>query len=91
MKTKHIKGPFHANGPYVFKGKDCIANLDCDNHHDDDAEATAILFAAAPDLLEALKAMVKSCDLFTNAEYHVKARAAIAKAEGRSLTPSLTS
>ena len=49
-----------------------------------EAAANARLIAAAPDLLEALKDMVLYCDMFPNAPYHVKAKAAIAKAEGRS-------
>ena len=50
---------------------------------DEPSEADALLIAAAPDLLDALKDMVKFCDLFPNSEHHVKARAAIAKAEGK--------
>lgn len=47
-------------------------------------EANAHLIAAAPDLLEALREMVdrfESCD--DDPEYVTRARAAIAKAEGR--------
>lgn len=46
--------------------------------------ANATLIAAAPDLLEALKGMLIVSNLFTDSPYHEAARAAIAKAEGRS-------
>lgn len=47
-------------------------------------EANARLIAAAPELLEALKGMLVVANLFTDSPYHEAARAAIAKAEGRS-------
>jgi hypothetical protein len=46
-------------------------------------EANARLIAAAPDLLEALKEMYKTCNMMpNNAPYRLKAKAAIDKAEG---------
>lgn len=58
------------------------------NHHDDENEATARLIAAAPDLLEALSAMLEQFNYNTitgivhdESAAIAKARAAIAKAE----------
>ena len=54
------------------------------HHHDDENEANARLIAAAPDLLEALKAAepyLRHANVAYNV--YVQARAAIAKAEGQ--------
>jgi hypothetical protein len=59
------------------------------HHHDDENEANALLIAAAPDLLEALRKVVALWDHHASAHgdgiispLHEAARAAIAKAEG---------
>lgn len=45
--------------------------------------ANAGLIAAAPDLLEACKAMLEYANVFTDSDAHRMTAAAIAKAEGR--------
>ena len=82
-------GPWFAHGRYIGTKNHKSAVGECrdvNGNWSDDAQssANASLIAAAPELLEALKDMVFYCDMFPNAPYHVKAKAAIAKAEGRS-------
>ena len=89
----HTPGPWQQNGSHIY-GPD--ANNA--NHHwpvcqmwyhgkpSDDANAR--LIAAAPDLLEALRDVLKhggeSADEWIDVRYYRKAQLAIAKAEGRS-------
>jgi hypothetical protein len=68
-----------AEGRYVFDGKDCIGICDTDNRSDAVMRSNARLMAAAPDLLVALKEVVRVADRKTN-EFDL-AREAIAKAE----------
>ena len=89
----HTPGPWVV-GPIddtavTHLGKDGIryevAAVDGDYNDPDEwpiMEANARLIAAAPDLLAALKEMVRMCDAFGDTDYRVKAIAAIAKAEG---------
>jgi len=90
----HTRGPWEVIGRAIMpdpdsKNPDSMLGI-CEVYDFDGErpkarfEANARLIAAAPDLLEALKEMVRYCDLFPNAAYHIAARAAIAKAEGRS-------
>jgi hypothetical protein len=90
--TKHTPGPWVQEGRHVeaFDGKECVMGIEIYGP-EDEALANARLIAAAPELLEVLR--------FTLAELEVsairdglepeelvavtKARAAIAKAEGR--------
>lgn len=52
---KIAKTPFKAAGPYVYSGNDVIAIFDTDNAGTERYEAHAHLFAAAPDMLAALR------------------------------------
>jgi len=87
----HTPGPFSAKGKYVFAGRDCIAICDTDNAPEERMEANARLFAAAPDMLETLKGVVRVLPRFQMARMLSaseiaaleEARAAIAKAEGK--------
>lgn len=47
-----------------------------------EAKANAHLIAAAPDMYEALKLLVKFCDLYQNEKVIKNAEAALAKAQG---------
>jgi hypothetical protein len=91
--SKHTPGPWQARGSTVLAksriGTNCTdadvavygAPLVCESIRSD---ANARLIAAAPDLLEALRSLELSADLpaMFNDPVRVKARAAIAKAEG---------
>ena len=79
MTTKHTPGPWRVNpGANEVRGADwnvIVADVGID--------ADAHLIAAAPDLLTALEAMVRS-DSWADADVKmVNARAAIAKAKGK--------
>lgn len=84
----------HTPGPWLYKSNGSYFDVGIDNHEDSvipvyptvcigvphDQEANARLIAAAPDLLEALEAVVRVADRDT-VEFRM-ARAAIAKAKG---------
>lgn len=57
MKTKHTPGPWYYSNPVSPKGKHLIVNEQADVIAEikTNEEANAILIAAAPELLEALK------------------------------------
>lgn len=75
-------GPAKSNTPGMIRGtRGIVANCESDDfgENEDEQEANARLIAAAPDLLEALRCLLSGVP---GAE--VTARAAIAKAEGKS-------
>src|SRR5574343_74706 len=94
MTEGHTKGPWEIRegndelwiGP---EGQDAVAVI---SKQISDASANARLVAAAPELLAALKRLVVAAEMpddgiaarIAKAEAEAKARAAIAKAEGRS-------
>lgn len=104
--SKHTPGPWIGAGPsfgdplpryttvIVTEWEESDNLVICElpfNHHDDENEANARLIAAAPELLEALKALIEnvgSCICYDESERECKAwamaEAAIAKAEGGS-------
>lgn len=96
--SKHTPGPWHQVGAWVEVEDDEIPDICSCNPESieqghlkwdwETAIANARLIAAAPDLLEALKAIVKSLadqddeGLIENAQQMIDARAAIDKATG---------
>ena len=91
---KYTKGPWEADGNGVFeKGKPnqviAIAHDPDDSHHlNDISKANAQLMAAAPDMYEALRAIVnwyevKGEILCTNDQPYELLKQALRKAEGR--------
>lgn len=59
-KKAHTPGKWEAKGLYVFAGNNCIGICDTDNDTETRMKANAKLMAAAPDMLEALKAIIES-------------------------------
>jgi len=89
MNTKHTPGPWSINR-YDTYDKDIVirepgVRVDFDDVDQDEQEANARLIAAAPELLEALNAMMDGYDeSYTQDQPPNKAaRAAIAKATGK--------
>ncbi|OZI58736.1 hypothetical protein [Bordetella genomosp. 1] len=90
MTTKHTPGPWEADGEYVQQvgqtevGICAVLNMDEGGskgwYPGETTRANARLIAAAPDLLEALRAVVRVADRATD-EFDL-ARAAILKATG---------
>lgn len=93
--SKHTPGPWHVtNHTEVFvrdyAGYICIADCFARQLPPHERAANAILIAAAPDLLEALRTIVNDYEFVKNnvgfgdrsAAYAETARKAIAKAEG---------
>ena len=84
METKHTPGPWIIGNPTEIHDVDGTRIVMCcqtsDDVTDDASEANARLIAAAPELLEALKGVVRVADRATD-EFDA-ARAAIAKATG---------
>lgn len=79
MTNKHTPGPWALNGNYI--GSETAGNI---GYSFGDNVANAHLLAAAPELLAALKAVLEHNIAHHNHMTHAAARAAIAKAEGRS-------
>jgi hypothetical protein len=77
--TKHRQGEWKTSKPYFNYYVTCNGESICQINASDDEEANAKLIAAAPDLLEALQAMIdgKERDFAKLVE---KAQAAIKKA-----------
>ena len=96
-KTQHTPGPWHSQRPHGSdipvwgvdeKSRGCVALVNMSAERATEAAANARLIAAAPEMYEALKALVESLDWEakrsgTTYAGHEDARAAIAKAEGR--------
>ena len=92
--TKHTPGPLHIGDgkrTLIVYRADGYAVADCKTFHgkigQDEAEANAVLFAAAPELLAALQALFRqtvTMRLQPDANCLQMVAAAIAKAEGRS-------
>lgn len=89
--TKHTPGPWRvdrrAATRIVAGTDDTVATTGCQGDLRDSWEANAVLAAAAPDLLDAVRkcyaALVSHCDLATQYEQEI-ALASIAKATGES-------
>ena len=90
--ASHTPGPWHTGGinpisaPVIYAA-DGFAVADATvyhRHHDGQTAANARLIAAAPDLLASLRDVLALHLAHHNNPVHVAARAAIAKAEGRS-------
>jgi hypothetical protein len=94
--TKHTPGPWHvhpdhpraidADGVEVALAQLVIRPGGCDIQMVTEAEANAVLIAAAPAMLAALRALLAVCEEELDAgrvPEMIEARAAIAKAEGR--------
>ncbi len=85
MDTQHTPGPWTTNGKEIYEGEDTrehcgIATV---NKLYDEYKANARLISAAPDMLEALRALAESCNINPSmlcAEHQKRIRAAIAKA-----------
>lgn len=92
MSTQHTPGPWHrnirANGKYptIFAGRNQHVAVASQQKDTAETEANIDLIAAAPDMLAALKeiAGIADDDGVPDCLEHKIARAAIAKAEGRS-------
>lgn len=86
-KPTHTPGPWtvkeRVDGHMVIKAADGTSNVAVLGLKNDGAEADALLIVAAPDLLEAARAMVNVKSGFTADEAMQLLDAAIAKAEGR--------
>ena len=85
---KHTPGPWIADGTTVMTSDGIYLHVATTHFLTDRPEANARLIAAAPEMYEALKALVESLDWEakrsgTTYAGHEDARAAIAKAEGR--------
>ena len=94
---QHTAGPWRRQRPHGSdipvwgadgKSRGCVALVNMSAERAAEAEANAVLIAAAPTMYEALKALVESLDWEskrsgTTYAGHEDARAAIAKAEGR--------
>ena len=91
--SKHTPGPWKANfaisgSVYIFGGDRNFASVFDEWQDEANQEANASLIAAAPDLLAALQAIVKSLvdqddeGMIEHAQQMIDARAAIAKATG---------
>ena len=79
--TKHTPGPWRvANGVQIRSARDQIAKVWM--MRNGEGNANARLIAAAPELLEALKAVTLSTDAVAYGAALHQARAAIAKAGG---------
>lgn len=86
----YTKGNWYSNGIHIMiegktgsQGQAFIQNVPCHENSfatDQESRANAKLMAAAPDLLEALKEVIKISD--RNDDAWDKAKAAIAKAVG---------
>lgn len=94
MIAKHTPGPWLVDHDTDITGSESSPEIGCVGKVDiahvylravpGKTEANARLIAAAPDLLEALKAVLNSClDSRGLADAYKQARAAIAKAEGK--------
>lgn len=95
-ETKHTKGPWHCTKKHPrqisdargFKIAKCLRLTKGSNFSmpEEEAQANAHLIAAAPELLEALKAVLDSLFESGRRDFEAEQRAedAIAKAEGRS-------
>lgn len=86
--SKHTPGPWHHEIDTVFI-RDGVSVQPVTHHMDSQGMADARLIAAAPDLLEALEAMLLGWETgrgYSDAENQIgKARAAIIKATGGTL------
>lgn len=86
MTQKHTPGPWEIGFSQINAGKhDCIVQFGFNIRENPKAYANAALIAAAPDLLEALKALSR---IVTNSELaftpeNVTAQTLIAKVEGK--------
>ena len=93
MKSAHTPGPWQygsgklSNSIQVYVGAQNIASVTMLNHYEP-ADANARLIAAAPDLLEALRALIKTADMYWTEDKSTtwpaleESREAIAKAIG---------
>ena len=83
--STHTPGPWHVHNHHVDAGKFRYLQTCMEGAPEDEWEANAHLIAAAPELLAACQSI---CGVFEGHEdvpiYVRKARAAIAKAEGKS-------
>ncbi len=78
MKHKHTKGPWKVGGKTGFINQLAIEpSIGTAYGAGEELQANARLIAAAPDLLEALEALLEG-----NPSVVAKARAAVAKAKG---------
>lgn len=85
MSTKHTEGHWSHNVSAVWAGEKMVAAVygdDPDCKHDARMKANARLIAAAPELLDVLKAMLDDVGRASSLPSAVKARAVIAKATG---------
>ena len=88
MTSKHTPGPwsvehdFMDESAFAILSDDCVVATAWGNDH---VDANAHLIAAAPDMLEALRGVVDTCraDCPAGLPALSDARAALAKAEGR--------
>ncbi len=98
--NKHTSGPLFAGeligngwvGIYTAGQAQIVAEALAEDVGEDAAKANATLFAAAPELLEAVKAALVALDLsdqdyFDDGRLTKSLRAAIAKATGKDVTP----
>lgn len=94
--SKHTPGDWIVSGDSIVTSDEtiCIATIETDGGYEatrDEREANSRLIAAAPELLEALKAVIKDVCVpqsdhpwaIQQREAHELARKAIAKAEGQ--------
>lgn len=99
MTTMHTKGPWRAEGPDWFGDYNIMHPADSlaigaavtNLRQAAEVRANALLLAAAPDMLEVLRAIIErsggrlyDTDQVTGETFDALARAAIAKAEGAS-------
>ena len=80
--SNHTKGPWIADGAQIFTSDTNVAQANGYRIDRETVAANARLIAAAPELLEALKAMVEETCVNTVDDIHLQARAVIAKATG---------
>ena len=88
METKHTPGPWRQEGTSIVTDEVCIAVIEEDGGYEAPPEqrrANTLLLVAAPELLEALKEMLETPFRNTSEQAATfgKARAIVAKAEGR--------
>lgn len=94
MKTQHAPGPYHAVNHYICNANNQVIARVCASNADDmlnchfdhlaniGMDETASLIAAAPELLEALEAMLETFEPSNNLPIIDTARAAVSKARG---------
>jgi hypothetical protein len=84
--TTHTPGPWEARGLTIWEPGKSALSIAVVTQHEPNARANARLIAVAPDMLEVLRSLVRDDAGVTHEYLHIiraKARAAIAKAEGR--------